>query len=229
MQREHLRLFAWMIQEELLELRVGVPVDSLGKPLRPEQARRYFHSKCGLFTDELGRQVAFSGSDDETVSGWVGNDETFHVYWSWNDAVWSLYGADVTRCLEQHWSGTPDAGWAVMPVSAAVRLNLVKLVPPGWQPPAEDADPRLRDLDVLDDPDGKGPVVPPDDPDVDARAVEADRDRLLAVLDAPLARTMVGVGAQVPSPSPISSTSRSAPSGPTRPGACSRTRSGSAR
>ena len=192
-QREHLRLFAWMIREELLDLRVGVPVDSLGKPLRPEQARRYFHSKYGLFTDELGRQVAFSGSDNETVSGWVGNHETFHVYWSWNDAVWSLYGADVTHRLEQHWSGTPDAGWAVMPVPAALRLRLVNIVPPGWHPPTEDADPRLRDLDVPDDPNGNGPVAQPEDTDVDERAVEADRDRLLAVLNAPLSRTMVGV------------------------------------
>ena len=33
-----------------------------------------------------------------------------------------------------------------------------------------------------------------DDPDMDANAVEADRARLLDVLNAPLSRTMVGVG-----------------------------------
>ena len=74
-EREHLRLLAWMLRERLLELRIGVPVDSLGQPLRPEQAHRYFHSKYGLLTDALGRQVAFSGSDNESIAGWTGNHE----------------------------------------------------------------------------------------------------------------------------------------------------------
>ncbi len=200
-QREHLRLFAWMLREGMLALRVGVPVDAEGKPLRPEQARRYFHSKYGLFTDGLGRQVAFSGSDNETIAGWTGNHETFQVYCSWHDQVWSMYGDDITRRLEQHWDGTPDAGWAVMPVPAALRQHLINIVPAGWHPPAQDVDPRLRDLDVPDDPLGKGKLLPPpgddeadDDPDMDAKAVEADRARLLDVLNAPLSRTMVGVG-----------------------------------
>ncbi len=110
-EQEHLRLFAWMLQTGSLELRIGVPVDARGTPLRPEQAHRYFHSKYGLFTDGQGRQVAFAGSDNETVAGWTGNHETFHVYWSWNEPVWALYGADVSRRLEQHWDGTPDSGW----------------------------------------------------------------------------------------------------------------------
>jgi superfamily II DNA or RNA helicase len=201
-QREHLRLFAWMLREELLELRVGVPVDSVGKPLRPEQARRYFHSKYGLFTDDLGRQVAFSGSDNETVAGWTGNHETFQVYWSWNVSVWSLYGADITKRLEQHWDGTPDAGWAVLTAPLALRQRLINIVPAGWHPPERDADPRLRDLDVPDHPLGGGKVVLPvgkddevlmDDPDIEPKAVAADRTRLLEVLNAPLSRTMVGV------------------------------------
>ncbi|MGW1341319.1 DEAD/DEAH box helicase [Kribbella sp. NPDC002412] len=205
-QREHLRLFAWMLREGLLEMRVGVPVDALGKPLRPEQARRYFHSKYGLFTDELGRQIAFSGSDNETVAGWTGNHETFHVYWSWNDPVWALYGADVVRRLDQHWTGTPDSGWAVMPVPEAVREQLVSIVPPGWDPPLDDADPRLRDWDVPDDPLGGGQTdidtTGENDPDVAERQRRSDLDRLIEVMNAPLTRTMVGVASAGVEPLP---------------------------
>ncbi len=206
-QKEHLRLFAWMLREGLLELRVGVPVDGHGTPLRPEQARRYFHSKYGLFTDALGRQVAFSGSDNETVTGWTGNHETFHVYWSWNDAVWPLYGADVTRRLEQHWDGTPDAGWTVLPAPTALRHRLVSIVPAGWTPPTHDPDPRLRDFDVPDNPLGGGPApgwtpASTKNPDADAKAVEADRVRLLEMLRAPLSRTMVGVASAAAEPLP---------------------------
>jgi hypothetical protein len=206
-QQEHLRLFAWMLREGLLELRVGVPVDAHGTPLRPEQARRYFHSKYGLFTDELGRQVAFSGSDNETVAGWTGNHETFHVYWSWNETVWALYGEDVTRRLEQHWDGTPDAGWEVMPVPDALRQRLISVVPAGWTPPVNDPDPRLREIDVPDDPLGGGPALgwkptPAEDLDAHNKATEADRDRLLELLRAPLSRTMVGVASAAAVPLP---------------------------
>jgi hypothetical protein len=207
-QKEHLRLFAWMLREGLLELRVGVPVDSRGTPLRPEQARRYFHSKYGLFTDALGRQVAFSGSDNETVAGWTGNHETFHVYWSWNDVVWPLYGADVTRRLEQHWDGTPDAGWAVLSVPSALRQGLVSIVPAGWTPPAHDPDPRLRDFDAPDNPLGGGPApgwapMPVEESEGrDENAIEADRVRLLEMLRAPLSRTMVGVASAAAVPLP---------------------------
>lgn len=208
-QREHLRLFAWMLREGLLELRVGVPVDSLGKPLRPEQAHRYFHSKYGLFTDALGRQVAFSGSDNETIAGWTGNHETFHVYMSWHEAVWPLYGQDIARRLEQHWDGTPDAGWVVMPVPTALRDQLVNIVPAGWTPPSQDPDPRLRNLDIPDDPLGGGPVSTapvegdgPEDPNAGANAVAADRVRLLEMLNAPLTRTMVGIASAGVEPLP---------------------------
>lgn len=201
-QKEYLRLFAWLLREGTLELRIGIPVDPIGRPLRPEQARRYFHSKYGLFTDALGRQVAFSGSDNETVSGWTGNHETFHVYWSWNEAVWPLYGMDVTERLEQHWDGVPDSGWAVLPAPLALRQHLVNIVPAGWSPPTQDADPRLRNLDAPDDPTGKGRVGslggyefgPPDESITDNdKATSEDRTRLLKVLNAPLSRTMVGV------------------------------------
>lgn len=207
-QKEHLRLLAWMLREGTLQIKVGVPVDSDGTPLRPEQARRYFHSKYGLFTDGLGRQVAFSGSDNETVSGWTGNHETFHVYWSWNDAVWPLYGADVARRLRQHWEGTPDAGWDVIPLPAALHQRLVNIVPAGWTPPDQDHDPRLRDLDVPVDPLGRGgvPGWVPEPPTVDpvARdlAIESDRTRLLEVLNAPRSRTMVGVASAAAVPLP---------------------------
>ncbi len=198
-----------MLREGLLELRVGVPVDSLGKPLRPEQARRYFHSKYGLFTDALGRQVAFSGSDNETIAGWTGNHETFHVYMSWHEPVWPLYGQDIIRRLEQHWNGTPDAGWVVMPVPSALRDELINIVPAGWAPPSQDPDPRLRNYDVPDNPLGGGPVStaanevgPSDDLDCAPEAVSADRERLLDILNAPLTRTMVGIASAGVEPLP---------------------------
>lgn len=216
-ERDHLRLLAWMLQNDRLSMRVGVPIDRSGRPLRPGEARRYFHSKYGVFTDAQGQQVAFSGSDNETVAGWSGNHETFQVFWSWHEAVWPLYGEDIVRRLDRHWNGAPDAGWAVLPVPVAVQQNLVDILPPGWAPPGEDADPRLRQFDVPGDPLG-GDVPPESNPAADgasndvsdsstdsaptAKEVDADRARLIEILRAPLSCTMVGVASAPALPLP---------------------------
>jgi hypothetical protein len=42
-----------------------------------------FHEKVGIFTDPQGNQLAFSGSNNESLSGWESNVESFHVYCSW--------------------------------------------------------------------------------------------------------------------------------------------------
>lgn len=226
-EREHLRLLAWMLANDRLTMRVGVPVNEAGRPLRPAEAHRYFHSKYGVFTDAEGGQVAFSGSDNETLAGWSGNHETFQVFWSWHEAVWPLYGEDVVRRLDQHWNGAPDAGWTVLPVPVAVQQNLVDILPPGWAPPGQDADPRLRQLDVPADPLGgdspasggdQDPAPGPGDDEattdpstkdpepVDAlptsEEVAEDRARLLEVLRAPLSGTMVGVASAPAAPLP---------------------------
>lgn len=42
-----------------------------------------FHDKLGIFTDERGDRVSFSGSINETLSGWSRNHEAFEVFPSW--------------------------------------------------------------------------------------------------------------------------------------------------
>ena len=51
-----LETLAWLVREGRLEIRIGVPTDHLGRPLRPDQTLRYFHAKYGVFTDEDGNR-----------------------------------------------------------------------------------------------------------------------------------------------------------------------------
>jgi hypothetical protein len=142
---EHrLETLAWLVREGRLIIKVGVPTDHLGRPLRRDETDRYFHSKYGVFTDSDGNRVAFLGSDNESSGGQVRNHETFSVYPSWLHEVWEWNGKGVCERFEDHWYGRPDKGWAVIDLPDAVSERLVarvktKTAPPPARDPEEEA------------------------------------------------------------------------------------------
>lgn len=69
----YLRLFVKLYQEGLLELRVAAIRNGNG----------IFHEKIGIITDGYGDALSFSGSNNETASGWINNIEEFKVFKSW--------------------------------------------------------------------------------------------------------------------------------------------------
>lgn len=134
---EYLQLLGWMVKEQLLEIKVGLPLGSDGAPLSPDMSAGYFHSKYGIFTDTTGDQVAFLGSENETASGWLYNHETFTVVPSWQADVWSWQGVGIVQRFEDHWSDRPDEGWVVSNLHE-VDDRLLKLVRPDFVPPLHD-------------------------------------------------------------------------------------------
>jgi len=102
---QRLETLAWLVREGRLEIRIGVPTDHLGRPLRRDQTKRYFHAKYGVLTDTGGNRIAFEGSNNETQAGVEDNYEAFSVFPSWNQAVWAWNGQGVADRFEQHWNG----------------------------------------------------------------------------------------------------------------------------
>lgn len=74
--RDRLGFLAWLIGERLLDIKIAL-VES------EEGALGIYHEKFGIFTDESGNQVAFSGSANESIGGLVSNFESIDVYRSW--------------------------------------------------------------------------------------------------------------------------------------------------
>ena len=141
------QVIAWLVQQQRLTIRVGVPCDSGGVPLTAAQAgHRYFHSKFGVVADAAGDRLAFDGSINESAAGWQENFESFSVYPSWKPAVWQDYGQRCVDDFERLWSGNPvvsgsDANrgtWQVLPLPEAARDRLLQLVPEHWTPPSRD-------------------------------------------------------------------------------------------
>ncbi|MDE0496289.1 MAG: SNF2-related protein [Acidimicrobiaceae bacterium] len=148
-----LGVIAWLVQQGRLQIRVGVPCDSDGVPLAGAEAgQRYFHAKFGVLADDAGNRVAFTGSINESASGWQQNFESFSVYRSWRAETWADYGEPLAQEFEELWAGQPSpdgdgssighqaggAAWRTVPLPEAVRERLVQLIPPGWTPPPRD-------------------------------------------------------------------------------------------
>lgn len=70
------RLLAYMIANNLLDIKVGV-VDN------QENDRNIFHDKLGVMQDDEDNMICFSGSANETYNGYIGNYENIDVFYDW--------------------------------------------------------------------------------------------------------------------------------------------------
>lgn len=68
---------AWMISTGRLDIKIALS--------RTLQNVGIYHEKLGVFSDNFGNHVAFSGSANETIGGLVSNFETIDVFTSWRD------------------------------------------------------------------------------------------------------------------------------------------------
>ena len=66
--KDHLELATWLVAQGIMEVRVAIQDPSI------------FHGKCGIVQDAEGNRVSFSGSMNETLSGWKYNWESLHVF-----------------------------------------------------------------------------------------------------------------------------------------------------
>ncbi len=70
-----LRLLAWLLRENRLEIKIAVP---------QQGEWGIFHPKLGIFHDG-DDWISFEGSINETAGGWTRNYERFKVHRSWED------------------------------------------------------------------------------------------------------------------------------------------------
>ncbi len=128
--RDRLGYLAWLIAEERLEIRIAIPLDERGHP-----RRGIYHEKMGIFSDQFGNAVAFTGSPNETAGGLVDNFEATDVFWSWNDPHGRVERKAAN--FDRLWQNK-TVGLAVLPFPEAVRNHLLIYRPkdgPTAEPP----------------------------------------------------------------------------------------------
>jgi superfamily II DNA or RNA helicase len=101
--KEALGGLAWLIANNLLDVKVAVPVDP--ESGRPVKAPGIYHEKVGVITDVEGNRLCFSGSINETESGWLNNRESFHVHCSWEGGREWKHVEDEVESFARLWEG----------------------------------------------------------------------------------------------------------------------------
>ena len=111
----HLKLLTWLVKDGRLEIKVAIPRLEGG----------IFHQKVGIFTDERGDSIAFTGSLNESRLGWLLNDESIAIFNSWESQP---HLSQIVNLFERLWENRSDSSM-VVPIPEALRRNLIEFAP----------------------------------------------------------------------------------------------------
>lgn len=119
-ERDHLQALGWMLANGYLEIRLAYGVGEDYEALQ----KKLFHQKIGILTDGEGNRLSFSGSINESASGWLENIEEFKVFREWCPGQDIFYLADKQR-FEAFWSGARK-NVRVVDIPRAVKERLIR-------------------------------------------------------------------------------------------------------
>ena len=143
-----LELLAWMVANGHLDVKVAVPTDEHGRPVTESAL---FHEKTGIIEDTNGDRIAWTGSLNETASGWQYNWETINVFTSWESDRGRVEGEE--NNFEHLWANRRKRA-RVLEVPDAVRENLLTFSPKEGLPKRLRPDPDPLATEV-EEPDAK--------------------------------------------------------------------------
>lgn len=99
-EKDHLEALGWMLSNGYLEMKIAYLIDGSDDVL----SNYIFHQKIGILKDDEGNKLSFSGSINETASGWTKNIEEFKVFKEWSQGEKPFYDADEMR-FRNLWEG----------------------------------------------------------------------------------------------------------------------------
>lgn len=127
--RDHVRALGWMVANNRLQIRVAVRNYDNLTAIHEQDERQMglFHQKVGILKDAKNNTITFSGSINETASGWLDNIEEFKVFRSWESPECDYINADVTK-FNKFWDNL-SLKVRVFTIPEAVKNRLVELAP----------------------------------------------------------------------------------------------------
>ena len=128
--RDHVRALAWMVANKKLEIKLAIVESSDRIPLDYQTAtiKGIFHQKVGIFKDKEKNMISFSGSINETATGWMENVEEFKVFRGWERGEIPYLLADMEK-FKKYWFGN-DNTVKMVTVPKAVEEKLIEICPP---------------------------------------------------------------------------------------------------
>ena len=172
--RENLELLTWLVKNDRLEVKIALHPAGI------------FHPKIGIIADAAGSRVAFSGSLNETLSGWATNFESMDVFTSWQEE-WRVQ--DKERDFASWWNACSDS-LVVIPIPEDYTEYLKRVAP--------QHNPALPKPEIIPEPppEPEPPSAPEPEPDLAAERDELWRRIYDALANDP-ATTAATVSAQL--------------------------------
>ncbi|MGN0606059.1 MAG: DEAD/DEAH box helicase family protein [Oscillospiraceae bacterium] len=124
-QRDHVKALGWMLANGKLQMKISV-IKNNGRCLSQDEivGSGIMHQKVGIMRDQAGNILTFSGSNNESVSGWMGNTEEFKVFMSW-EGMTDFINSDIQK-FNSFWSGSRN-DVEIRDVPQAVKEHLLKV------------------------------------------------------------------------------------------------------
>jgi superfamily II DNA or RNA helicase len=97
---DRLKLLAWMVATGKLEIRIALR--------EHPSCYSLFHEKIGVFTDDDGNWMTFTGSPNETIGGARRHSESFPLHRSWASEDQYAFATEERDRVESIWSATVE-------------------------------------------------------------------------------------------------------------------------
>lgn len=118
--KNHLKVIGWLIAHGNLEIKIGYIKNKLS-------GNEILHQKVGILQDFDGNIITFSGSNNESVGGWLLNSEKFKVFFSWEEGNQNYINQDIQDFSELWNNSSPKTDVFTFP--EAVKNHLIEIAP----------------------------------------------------------------------------------------------------
>lgn len=123
-QNEHVEALGWMLKKGLLEIRIVLVIDDTNRI----SDTSIFHNKIGILSDGENK-LAFSGSINETGSGWKSNIENFDVFCDWEEESQARRVSIKEENFDRYWNLGQTHHSLTVALPEAVKNNWISNVP----------------------------------------------------------------------------------------------------
>jgi superfamily II DNA or RNA helicase len=101
---DYVRVLGWLISNGFLDIKIALIMKNNTICTSEEiEESGIFHQKVGIFEDNEGNVISYSGSINETLSGWVNNVEEFKTFKSWEQGQSQYCETDITK-FNEYWN-----------------------------------------------------------------------------------------------------------------------------
>lgn len=123
-EKDHVAALGWMLSKGRLEIKVAV-VSAKNDDEYERRVDSIMHQKVGILRDVDYNGMSFSGSNNESASGWLENIEEFKVFREWEDGQYDYFKSDADK-FSEFWTDTRQ-GVTVRSLPDSIKEELIQI------------------------------------------------------------------------------------------------------